>query len=159
MQARCDTSLCSVYLKPQTHTVSSVAARDLTEAPSARILGDILLQRRVSHDRKLYPRRLSAHAFPLRNAGCHQPHQAHVPGRPRRRPFAQTRIGSAVRRSGHRSQRRPERRRTPVSFDVPAAGIDAQVVHSLAKWKRMALYRYDFHVGKGIYTDMNAIRR
>ncbi len=47
----------------------------------------------------------------------------------------------------------------PVSFDVPAAGIDAQVVHSLAKWKRMALYRYDFHVGKGIYTDMNAIRR
>lgn len=47
----------------------------------------------------------------------------------------------------------------PVSFDVPAAGIDAQVVHSLAKWKRMALYRYDFHPGKGIYTDMNAIRR
>ena len=47
----------------------------------------------------------------------------------------------------------------PVTFDVPAAGIDAQVVHSLAKWKRMALYRYDFHPGKGIYTDMNAIRR
>ena len=47
----------------------------------------------------------------------------------------------------------------PVSFDVPAAGIDAQVVHSLAKWKRMALYRYDVHPGKGIYTDMNAIRR
>lgn len=47
----------------------------------------------------------------------------------------------------------------PVTFDVPAAGIDAQVVHSLAKWKRMALHRYDFHVGKGIYTDMNAIRR
>jgi aspartate--ammonia ligase len=35
----------------------------------------------------------------------------------------------------------------------------AEVVHSLAKWKRMALYRYDFHPGKGIYTDMNAIRR
>ncbi|MCI5956098.1 MAG: aspartate--ammonia ligase [Clostridiales bacterium] len=47
----------------------------------------------------------------------------------------------------------------PVSFDIPAAGMDAQVVHSLAKWKRMALYRYDFHPGKGIYTDMNAIRR
>ena len=46
-----------------------------------------------------------------------------------------------------------------VSFDIPAAGVDAQVVHSLAKWKRMALYRYDFHPGKGIYTDMNAIRR
>ncbi len=46
-----------------------------------------------------------------------------------------------------------------VSFDIPAAGMDAQVVHSLAKWKRMALYRYDFHPGKGIYTDMNAIRR
>lgn len=47
----------------------------------------------------------------------------------------------------------------PVSFDVPAAGLDAQVVQSLAKWKRMALYRYDVHPGKGIYTDMNAIRR
>ena len=46
-----------------------------------------------------------------------------------------------------------------VSFDIPAAQMDAQVVHSLAKWKRMALYRYDFHPGKGIYTDMNAIRR
>lgn len=37
--------------------------------------------------------------------------------------------------------------------------MEAQVVHSLAKWKRMALYRYDFHTGKGIYADMNAIRR
>ena len=46
-----------------------------------------------------------------------------------------------------------------VSFDIPAAQMDAQVVHSLAKWKRMALYRYDFHPGKGVYTDMNAIRR
>lgn len=46
-----------------------------------------------------------------------------------------------------------------VSFDIPAAGVTAQVVHSLAKWKRMALYRYDIHPGKGIYTDMNAIRR
>ena len=47
----------------------------------------------------------------------------------------------------------------PVSFDIPAAGRDAQVVHSLAKWKRMALYRYQFSVGEGLYTDMNAIRR
>ena len=47
----------------------------------------------------------------------------------------------------------------PVSFDIPAVGCDAQVVQSLAKWKRMALYRYDFHTGKGLYTDMNAIRR
>ena len=47
----------------------------------------------------------------------------------------------------------------PVSFDIPAADMEAQVVHSLAKWKRMALYRYDFHTGKGIYADMNAIRR
>jgi len=47
----------------------------------------------------------------------------------------------------------------PVSFDIPAAGLEAQVVQSLAKWKRMALYRYDVHPGKGIYTDMNAIRR
>ncbi len=47
----------------------------------------------------------------------------------------------------------------PVSFDVPAVGIDAQVVHSLAKWKRLALKRYNFSVGNGLYTDMNAIRR
>ena len=46
-----------------------------------------------------------------------------------------------------------------VSFDVPDAGRDAQVVHSLAKWKRMALHRYQFSVGEGLYTDMNAIRR
>ena len=47
----------------------------------------------------------------------------------------------------------------PVSFDIPDVGAQAQVVHSLAKWKRMALYRYDFYPGKGLYTDMNAIRR
>lgn len=47
----------------------------------------------------------------------------------------------------------------PVTFDIPDANMNAQVVHSLAKWKRMALYRYDFHVGKGILCDMNAIRR
>ena len=47
----------------------------------------------------------------------------------------------------------------PVSFDIPAVGTDAQVVHSLAKWKRLALKRYYFTVGNGLYTDMNAIRR
>ena len=46
----------------------------------------------------------------------------------------------------------------PVLFDIPQAGKEAQVVQSLAKWKRMALYRYDFYPGKGLYTDMNAIR-
>lgn len=49
----------------------------------------------------------------------------------------------------------------PVSFDMP--GIPeipyAQVVHSLAKWKRQALGRYGFMPGTGLYTDMNAIRR
>ena len=47
----------------------------------------------------------------------------------------------------------------PVSFDVPAVGAEGEVVHSLAKWKRLALKRYDFHEGRGLYTDMNAIRR
>lgn len=47
----------------------------------------------------------------------------------------------------------------PVTFDVPAVGEDVQVVHSLAKWKRLALKRYHFSVGNGLYTDMNAIRR
>jgi len=46
-----------------------------------------------------------------------------------------------------------------VSFDIPAVGADAQVVHSLAKWKRLALKRYNFTIGNGLYTDMNAIRR
>ncbi len=46
-----------------------------------------------------------------------------------------------------------------VSFDIPAIGTEAQVVHSLAKWKRLALRRYGFDVGRGLYTDMNAIRR
>lgn len=47
----------------------------------------------------------------------------------------------------------------PVRFDVKETGTDAVVVHSLAKWKRMALHRYGFSTGEGIYTDMNAIRR
>ena len=47
----------------------------------------------------------------------------------------------------------------PVSFDIRYTGTEAQVVQSLAKWKRMALHRYGFYPGKGIYTDMNAIRR
>lgn len=48
----------------------------------------------------------------------------------------------------------------PVSFDVK--GIDGntvEIVHSLAKWKRMALKTYEFEIGEGLYTDMNAIRR
>ena len=48
----------------------------------------------------------------------------------------------------------------PVSFDIPAVeGAVGEVVHSLAKWKRLALKRYGFYPGNGLYTDMNAIRR
>lgn len=47
----------------------------------------------------------------------------------------------------------------PVSFDIPDVGVNGQVVHSLAKWKRLALRRYQFNVGKGLFTDMDAIRR
>ena len=47
----------------------------------------------------------------------------------------------------------------PVAFDIPAAGCDVQIVHSLAKWKRWALKEYGFKPGEGLYTDMNAIRR
>ena len=47
----------------------------------------------------------------------------------------------------------------PVRFDINDTGKDAVVVHSLAKWKRMALGVYCFHEGEGLYTDMNAIRR
>lgn len=48
----------------------------------------------------------------------------------------------------------------PVSFDLAAIPSEqAEVVHSLAKWKRMALYEYGFQIGEGLYTNMNAIRR
>ena len=47
----------------------------------------------------------------------------------------------------------------PVSFQVPHLKKDAEIVHSLAKWKRMALKKYGFSVGRGLYTDMNAIRK
>jgi aspartate--ammonia ligase len=48
----------------------------------------------------------------------------------------------------------------PVHFDVKAVnGSDCEIVQSLAKWKRMALKKYSFNPGEGLYTDMNAIRR
>ena len=47
----------------------------------------------------------------------------------------------------------------PVSFEIKDTGTEAQVVHSLAKWKRQALHDYGFEPGYGLYTDMNAIRR
>ena len=48
----------------------------------------------------------------------------------------------------------------PVSFDMLAIkDSEIEIVHSLAKWKRFALHRYNFQPGYGLYTDMNAIRR
>lgn len=48
----------------------------------------------------------------------------------------------------------------PVAFDIlEQGGRVAEVVHSLAKWKRYALKKYGFDYGEGLYTDMNAIRR
>lgn len=47
----------------------------------------------------------------------------------------------------------------PVAFDILRSDATAQVVQSLAKWKRLALKRYCFFPGKGLYTDMDAIRR
>lgn len=48
----------------------------------------------------------------------------------------------------------------PVSFDIAnIPGKDVEVVQSLAKWKRLALKRYGFKPGEGLYTNMNAIRR
>ena len=46
-----------------------------------------------------------------------------------------------------------------VRFDVLTLGKEFEIVQSLAKWKRMALKKYGFKPGKGLYTDMNAIRR
>ena len=46
-----------------------------------------------------------------------------------------------------------------VQFDVPCLDNHAEVVHSLAKWKRYALYKYGYRPGQGLVTDMNAIRR
>ncbi len=48
----------------------------------------------------------------------------------------------------------------PVKFDIKDMdGQEVEIVHSLAKWKRMALRDYGFHYGEGLYTDMTAIRR
>lgn len=48
----------------------------------------------------------------------------------------------------------------PVTFDIlNQNGREAEIVQSLAKWKRFALKKYGFHVGEGLYTDMSAIRR
>ena len=48
----------------------------------------------------------------------------------------------------------------PVSFGIKEQGdAPAEVVHSLAKWKRFALKKYGFSMGEGLYTDMSAIRR
>ncbi len=48
----------------------------------------------------------------------------------------------------------------PVKFGIKEQNErEVEIVHSLAKWKRMALGRYGFNVGEGLYTDMNAIRR
>jgi aspartate--ammonia ligase len=48
----------------------------------------------------------------------------------------------------------------PVAFGIKEQNeAVAEIVHSLAKWKRMALKKYGFSVGEGLYTDMNAIRR
>lgn len=46
-----------------------------------------------------------------------------------------------------------------VRFDVLTLGKEVEIVQSLAKWKRMALGKYGFSHGEGLYTDMNAIRR
>ena len=46
-----------------------------------------------------------------------------------------------------------------VNFIVPNINKECVIVHSLAKWKRMALHNYDFRIGNGLYTDMNAIRK
>ena len=47
----------------------------------------------------------------------------------------------------------------PVAFDIKEGRRQAEIVHSLAKWKRYALKQYGFEPGEGLYTDMNAIRR
>ena len=47
----------------------------------------------------------------------------------------------------------------PVSFDLKDSDTCLEIVHSLAKWKRLALKRYGYSVHEGLYTDMNAIRR
>ena len=48
----------------------------------------------------------------------------------------------------------------PVSFDIKGVeGVSCEIVQSHAKWKRLALKRYEFYPGNGLYTDMNAVRR
>ena len=46
-----------------------------------------------------------------------------------------------------------------VKFNIPDCNYDVEIVHSLAKWKRVALHKYDIETHTGIYTDMDAIRK
>lgn len=46
----------------------------------------------------------------------------------------------------------------PIGFNIKSTGERAEIVQSLAKWKRVALANYGFKIGEGLYTDMNAIR-
>ena len=48
---------------------------------------------------------------------------------------------------------------SPVNFNVNSINENVEIVHSLAKWKRMALGKYNFKTNTGLYTDMNAIRK
>ena len=48
---------------------------------------------------------------------------------------------------------------TSVKFHIPDCSSDVEIVHSLAKWKRIALNKYNINIHKGIYTDMDAIRK
>ena len=47
----------------------------------------------------------------------------------------------------------------PISFSLPKINEEVEIVHSLAKWKRMALSKYGLKENEGLYTDMNAIRK
>lgn len=47
----------------------------------------------------------------------------------------------------------------PINFSINGVNDQIEIVHSLAKWKRLALKKYNFQPGEGIYTDMNAIRK
>ena len=77
------------------------------------------------------------------------------------RPEAQKSIRAAVCGSGNGTERQPQRRREDGQLYREGYGTKrtVEIVQSLAKWKRMALGRYGFEPGRGLYTDMNAIRR
>ena len=111
------------------------------------------------YEQNHHPGKLYARAEPVRHAARHWYGQAFVCRHPVRHTEPVPRVAPLFLEASTGLNYDLNGVERKVTFDIKESGIEAQVVQSLAKWKRKALKDYDFRVGKGLYCDMNAIRR